>query len=76
MNEGRLLQKELEVFEQNKRDWLRSNPGKFVVIADTVVAGFYADYESALNAGLQRFGVKGTFLVKQVWAEQPVYLIH
>jgi hypothetical protein len=71
-----LLNKELETFEQNKREWLRSNPGQFVVIAATTVAGFFPDYESAFKAGIEKFGVAGTFLVKQVWAEQPVYLIH
>jgi hypothetical protein len=47
-----------------------------VVIADTIVAGFYPNYESAFEPGLQKFGVKATFLVKQVWAEQPMYPIH
>jgi hypothetical protein len=75
VNQARPLQRELQVFEQHKREWLASNPGKFVVIAGTTVAGFYSDYESAFHAGLKRFGVTGTFLVKQVWAEQPVYLI-
>jgi hypothetical protein len=70
------LQTELSVFEQHKREWLRSNPGKFVVIAGQTVAGFYPDYESAFRAGLEKFGVKASFLIKQVWEEQPVYLIH
>jgi len=47
-----------------------------VVIADKKVAGFYSDYESAFKAGLREFGVNATFLIKQVWAEQPAYLIH
>lgn len=71
-----MLEQELQVFEQNKREWLRSNPGQFVVIAASTVAGFFQDYETAFRAGIQKFGVRGTFLVKQVWAEQPVYLIH
>jgi hypothetical protein len=75
VTEPNTLQTELQVFEQHKREWLETNPGKFVVIASTTVAGFYPDYESAFKAGLHKFGVKGTFLVKQVWAEQPVYLI-
>ena len=76
MSEAKTLQAELQVFEQHKREWLRTNPGKFVVIAKTTIAGFYPDYESAFKAGLNKFGVGGIFLVKQVWAEQPVYLIH
>ncbi len=74
--EEKILQRELRVFEQHKQEWLQSHPGAFVVISDTSVAGFYPDYESAFRAGLQKFGVQGNFLVKQVWAEEPVYLIH
>jgi len=73
VSEAKTLQAELQVFEQHK---LQTNPGKFVVIAKTTIAGFYPDYESAFKAGLNKFGVRGIFLVKQVWAEQPVYLIH
>ncbi len=77
MAEGeKILQKELGVVEPRKHDGLRSHPGDFVVISDITVAGFYPDYESAFRAGLGRFGVQGSFLVKQVWAEEPVYLIH
>lgn len=70
------LQKELEVFEKHKRDWLSIHPGEFVVIADESIAGFFQDYESAFEAGLSKFGIHRDFLVKQVWAEEPVYLIH
>ena len=76
MSETKTLQTELRVFERHKREWLQTNPGKFVVIADTTIAGFFPDYESAFKAGLKKFGIKGLFLVRQVWAEQPVYLIH
>lgn len=69
------LKTELGVFEQHKLEWLRSNPGEFVVITGARVAGFYADYESAFRAGLSA-GIRGSFLVKQVWAEEPVYLIY
>jgi hypothetical protein len=75
-SEDQILQGELRVFDQHKQEWLRSNPGDFVVIAGTTVAGFYPDYESAFRAGLQKFGVASEFLVKQVCAEEPVYLIY
>jgi len=74
--EGKVLQRELAVFEQHKRDWLQTNPGEFVVIFDTTIGGFYPDYESAFRGGVSKFGVRGIFLVKQIWAEEPVYLIH
>jgi len=70
------LATELQVFEQNKRQWLTSNPGEFVVIIGTSVAGFFKDYESAFRAGLKKVAVSQDFLVKQVWAEDPVYLIY
>ena len=76
MAENDVLKKELQVFEQHKQEWVRSNLGEFVVIAGTTIAGFYPDYESAFKAGLHKFGVRGNFLIKQVWAEEPVYLIH
>lgn len=69
------LNTELEVFERHKSQWLLSNRGDFVVIADTNVAGFYPDYESAFRAGVQA-GFRGSFLVKQVCAEEPIYLIY
>ena len=69
------LTTELRVFEQHKQDWVRSHPGEFVVIVRASVAGFYPDYESAFKAGLQATGIDGSFLVKQVYAEEPVYLI-
>ena len=70
------LQTELRIFEQHKLEWLRSHPGEFVVIAGANVEGFYPDYELAFRAGLQKAGKGENFLVKQVWAEEPVYLIY
>jgi hypothetical protein len=72
----RKLTAELDLFEQNKREWVRSHPGEFVVIAGAKITGFYPDYESAFKAGLEAAGLGSSFLVKQVWAEEPVYLIH
>jgi hypothetical protein len=71
----KILQTELRFFEKKKHEWLPGHLGDYVVIAETTVAGFYLDYESALKAGLHEFGVRESFLVKQVWAEDPVYFI-
>lgn len=70
------LRAEMDIFEQRKLEWLRSNAGSFVVIGGTEVQGFYPDYESAFRAGLKTFGVSRQFLVKQVCAEEPVHLIY
>jgi hypothetical protein len=69
------LQEELRVFERHKSEWLRSNPGDFVVVASANVIGFYPDYESAFKAGLKAVGLGSDFLVKQVSSEEPAYLI-
>jgi hypothetical protein len=74
--EEKILQTELQVYEQRKAEWLPNHRGEFVVIADATVGGFYPDYESAFKGGVSKFGVRGNFLVKQIWAEEPVYLIH
>jgi hypothetical protein len=49
---------------------------EFVVIGDATVRFFYPDYESPFKGGISKFGVRENFLVKQIWAEEPVYLIH
>lgn len=67
---------ELEVFEQHRSEWALSHPGAFVVIQDAVVAdGFFHTYAEALKAGLQKFGANRSFLVKQIWITEPVYLV-
>jgi hypothetical protein len=67
---------ELNVFERNRKEWLRSHPGKFVVIQGEIVAdGFFSTYAEAFRAGLQKFGVRDNFLVKQVWKTDPVYFV-
>jgi hypothetical protein len=67
---------ELKVFQDHRHEWLQSGLGKFVVIQDAVVAdGFFETYADAFNAGLQRFGVRREFLVKQVWTTEPVYFV-
>jgi hypothetical protein len=67
---------ELRVFQENHEEWLRANPGKFVVIQDSTVAdGFFDTYSEALKAGLQKFGVGRGFLVKQVWKTEPIYFV-
>jgi hypothetical protein len=66
---------ELQVFEQHRSEWSNAHPGKYVAIQDDVVEGFFGTYAEALKAGLQRFGVRRRFLVKQVWITEPVYFV-
>jgi hypothetical protein len=68
--------RELMVFEQHRKEWSRSHPGEYVVIQDDVIAeGFFKSYADAFKAGLQKFGVRREFLVKQVWNTEPVYFV-
>jgi hypothetical protein len=67
---------ELKLFEQHRKQWSRSHPGEYVAIQDDVIVeGFFATYAEAFKAGLQKFGVARSFLVKQVWVAEPVYFV-
>jgi len=70
------LKTELSVFDKHHHEWVQSQLGKFVVIQDqTVVEGFFDEYEDAFRAGIRRFGADRDFLVKQIWKTQPVYFV-
>jgi hypothetical protein len=69
------LKKELALFEQKRADWLHLHRGKFVVIVETRVLGFFPDFDFAVRKGLQIAGLGKDFLVKEVLAEDPVYAI-
>lgn len=67
---------ELKFFEKHRQEWSHSHPGEYVVIQDDVVAeGFFSTYAEALEAGLREFGVRRSFLVKQVWVTELVYIV-
>jgi len=74
--EPQTLKSEYGVFERHRPEWSRAHNGEFVVIHGADVAGFYPDYESALRAGLKRFGLVTPFLVKQVSPREPVFVIY
>lgn len=70
------LTTELQIFDQHRKEWVKTHPGEFVVIVGTIVEGFFGDYETAFREGLKKAAKSQNFLVKQVWAEEPVYLIY
>lgn len=76
MAETNELTTELQLYAERKKDWIQSNAGQFVVIVGTSVVGFFPDYESGFKAGLRKVRSAENFLVKQIWAEEPVYLIY
>lgn len=70
------LKTELKVYEGLKREWLASHLNQFVVIAGEQIAGFYPDYESAFKSAIREFGIKRQFLIKQICAAEPVYVVY
>ena len=71
-----LFSTELKVFEAHRQEWSRSHLGTYVVIQDEIFLDkFFSTYAEAFKAGLQRFGVRREFLVKQVCVTEPVYLV-
>jgi len=76
MSSAGLFSTELTVFEAHRQEWSHSHPGAYVAIQDdTVAEGFFDSYAEAFKAGLQKFGVRRVFLVKQVWLTEPVYFV-
>ena len=69
------LEVELRVFEDNRREWARTDPGKFVVIRDETILKFFDKYEDAFTAGIRQFGDDRNFLIRQVWKTEPVYFV-
>jgi hypothetical protein len=65
---------ELRFFEENRKKWAAEHLEQYAVVHGAELAGFYADFEQALQAGLERYGL-GRFLVKQVFPQEPVYAI-
>ncbi len=69
------LATELDFYAAHKPAWLGENSGKYVVVQDRNLLGFYDSFEIAFKAGVVAFGVQRDFLVKQVLAVEPVYFI-
>lgn len=69
-----MMERELKVFEEHRKEWSQAHVGKFVAIQDsTILEGFFQNYADAFAAGLSRFGVSRSFLIKQIWKTEPVY---
>jgi hypothetical protein len=67
---------ETMVFERHRKEWVHSHPGEYVAIqGDVILEGFFGTYAEAFKAGVQKFGVRRGFLVRQVWMTEPVYFV-
>ena len=70
------LSAELEIFEKHRKEWAKSHEGEFAVIQDNIILqDFFGSYADAIKAGIKRFGASRSFLVKQIWITEPVYLV-
>ncbi|MGB7585526.1 MAG: hypothetical protein WBM11_11820 [Terriglobales bacterium] len=70
------LEADFQFFESHRAEWSRAEEGKYAVVHDEEVIGFFDDYGSGLRAGLAKFGPKVEFLVQQVCVEEPVFVIY
>jgi len=65
-----VLKKELEYYKENKKEFLRTYKGQFVVIKDNKLIGSYTTEIEAYRAGVEEFGT-ASFLIKQVLDQEP-----
>lgn len=64
-----MLEKELEIYNNNLPEWLKTQSGKIVLIKDTNIIGFYNTMSEALGEGGRLFGLS-SFLVKPILPSQ------
>ena len=65
------LHTEMKLFEKSRAEWLAEYRGKFVLIKETEVAGFYTAFEDAFNIGVEKYG-REKFFVKEITELEPV----
>lgn len=65
------LERERQVYEAHLEEWRRSHLGKFVLIKDEDVLGFFDSVEAAFNEGTARFRLE-PFFVKQIMPGEVV----
>jgi len=66
-----VLAKELKYFESNKKEWLKTYKGQFVLIKNQKLIGSFTSQEEAYRKGIEQFNNK-PFLIKQVLEEERV----
>ncbi|MBI3576009.1 MAG: hypothetical protein HY083_10225 [Gammaproteobacteria bacterium] len=69
-----MLDTERKIFQVSQPKWLKEQPGKFVLIKDEKVVGFFSTQDEALTEGARLFGLN-SFLIRQVeQTEELVYI--
>lgn len=65
------LERERQVYEAHLEEWRRSQLGKFVLIKNEDVLGFFDSVDAAFNEGTARFRLE-PFFVKQIMPREVV----
>jgi hypothetical protein len=65
------IEEEQAAFDSQLDELLKTYPGKYVLFKDGKPVEFFDDHESAYNAGLEKFGLDGPFLVAPVEKVSP-----
>lgn len=66
---------ELGFYATQKREWLRLQSGRYVVIKNKDVLGFFPNFQEAYTAGASKYGLDEDFLVKQIVEREPVFFV-
>jgi len=69
------LAAELDHYSVHRSEWLAKQSGKYVVIKESNVLGFYPTFEAAYRAGAGAYGIGTDFLVKQILEHDPVFFV-
>ena len=62
------LETEARWFESKRLEWLVEQEGRFAVVQDETVLGFFDSWEEAFRQGVRHLGGARPFLVKEVLA--------
>jgi len=60
------IEREQDAFDRKLEEMLAQHDGEFVLFKNEQPVAFFATYDQAYRAGLERFGVDQTFLVSEV----------
>lgn len=63
-------------YEQHRLEWALHHSNEFVLLFGDADVEFFSDYESALRAGLHKYGFNASFLIQEVCAREPVFFIY
>lgn len=65
------LEREQDAFNRQLPDMLSEHQGKFALFHGGKPVAFFPLYDEAYRAGLDQFGIDGTFLVSEVKEREP-----